>query len=144
MRLIKIIATLVLILTISSCSESQKYNAEDVLKEAPHQLELNEGEKWVVDKEMMVSIKSMEKSILDFKGNEISGFHNLSKTIKSNLSELTSSCTMKGQSHDELHKWLLPFFDLNFVLMETENSDEANQALESMEYELFVFGVYFK
>jgi hypothetical protein len=144
MKLTKIITSLILFIAVNSCSENVEYSAKNILKEAPHQLELDEGEKWIVDEGMMISIVEMENSVNDFEGNQISDFQTLSKSIKSNLSGLTSNCTMKGQSHDELHKWLLPFFDLNGELKEANDSDKSINIVKEMKYELFVFRVYFK
>ncbi len=93
---------------------------------------------------MMVSIKKMEKNINEFEGDNVSNFKDLSKTTKANLSHLTASCTMTGQSHDELHKWLLPFFDLNSDLSKTENTNDGSKIVEDLQYELFVFNLYFE
>lgn len=144
MREVNLLIALALLLVLGSCGETAKYNAEDVLTAKPHDLELNNGEKWVVDKEMMVEVANIDKALSDFEGQKISDYHNLAKKIKTNLSALTSSCTMIGQSHDELHKWLLPFFDLNFSLLKSTKIEEANVIVESIEFELLVFHVYFK
>ena len=144
MRVVNLIMAFTLLLVIVSCTEAVKYNAEEVLTAAPHGLQLDNGEKWIVDEGMMVSIKDMEKTINDFDGHEVADFKYLSKTTKINLSNLTSSCTMKGQSHDELHKWLMPFFDLNKAMKKTNKVEEGQITLENMKYQLFVFSVYFK
>lgn len=144
MRLTKIIAVIMLVGSFSSCSEGTKYYENDVLAEEPFDLQLDGDKKWVVDEGMMVSIKEMENNINSFEGKEVADYKALSKTTKTNLSDLTSSCTMKGQSHDELHKWLIPFFDLNKALKKTKTIDDGEATLESMKYQLFVFNVYFE
>lgn len=67
------------------------------------------GKKWQVNHEMAVHIEAMETDIANFKtGDDLTV---LQTRLKNNISELTSKCTMTGQSHDELHKWLLPFIE---------------------------------
>lgn len=72
-------------------------------------LELNHGERWKVVPDMMQHIKSMNKSVDDFNGEDYEG---LGLSLKDDLNLLTSNCTMTGRAHDELHKWLLPYIDL--------------------------------
>ena len=73
-------------------------------------LQLNEGQKWKVDDNMMVHIAQMEQDIASL--DQPKDFEQLSENLNKNLGLLTSNCTMEGQAHDELHKWLLPYIDL--------------------------------
>jgi hypothetical protein len=73
------------------------------------ELELNDGQKWHVDKAMMLHFRRMEKELKGFRGEESEAYQQLSKSLKATLANLVSECTMKGPAHDELHKWLVPF-----------------------------------
>lgn len=74
---------------------------------------LNNGEKWKVVPGMLTYIRNIEQAVSSFEGSQIEDYTVLAKTIDSNLIDLTSSCTMEGQAHDELHKWLVPFIELS-------------------------------
>ena len=64
--------------------------------------------------------------------------------IAKNLEELTSSCTITGQAHDELHKWLVPFLDLSAEFSETTNVKDAEIAYKKIEESFKEFVVYFE
>jgi len=67
------------------------------------------GKKWLVNPEMALHFEAMEAEITNFKSGEDIAM--LQSRIKNNIAEVTATCTMKGQSHDELHKWLVPFIE---------------------------------
>ena len=75
-------------------------------------IELNNGEKWQVDANMLTHIRNMENDVVSFAKVEQKDYKSLSEKLQSNIDLLTSNCTMKGKAHDELHKWLLPYIDL--------------------------------
>ena len=108
-----------------SCTNTTTENVDEnietteiVVEEEHHEEEheavvLNNGEKWIVVESMLIYIRNMEQAINEFEGKESEDYTALAKTIDENLVELTSSCTMEGQAHDELHKWLVPFISLS-------------------------------
>ena len=107
------LATILLggVLVFTSCNESQ---GETEIENVSHmndtdKIQLNGGEKWVVAPEMMAHIQSMQNGVQ--LSTEI-GLDSLAIQLNHDLDLLTSNCTMTGQAHDELHKWLLPFIQL--------------------------------
>lgn len=101
---------------------------------------LNNGEKWKVDDNMMTHIRNMEKDVMAFADNSEKKYTDLASKLKTNLDLLTSNCTMKGQAHDELHKWLVPYMELVDNL-EKESSEAQFKAVQ----ESFVtFNQYFQ
>lgn len=101
---------------------------------------LNNGEKWKVDDNMMTHIRNMEKDVMAFADNSEKNYTDLASKLKTNLDLLTSNCTMKGQAHDELHKWLVPYMELVDNL-EKESSEAQFKAVQ----ESFVtFNQYFQ
>lgn len=101
-------------------------------------INLNSGEKWVVDSEMMVYIRAMEKGIQAYSMDKET--ERLSDSLQSNIGSLISSCTMTGQAHDELHKWLLPFMATADSLKEKKGKN----TIEELNHALKRFHVYFK
>ena len=49
----------------------------------------------------------------------------LEEDLKNQNNSLIKSCTMKGESHDELHKWLHPHMGL---IKELSNADDLKEA----------------
>ncbi len=109
---------------------------------------LNNGKKWSVDAPMMVSIRNMEKAVQNFSSTNpaamMDDYKNLSKTLTQNVEDLTSSCTMTGQAHDELHKWLVPYIGLTEQMTEAKNPDEATTVLNELLTSLSEFNKYFE
>ena len=51
---------------------------------------------------------------------------------------------MKGQAHDELHKWLLPYIDLVNVFSETTNKQELVVKFKQIQASFLTFNEYFQ
>jgi hypothetical protein len=100
---------------------------------------LNNGEKWKVDDNMMEHIRNMEKDVTAFAGNSDKDYAQLATKLKTNLDLLTSNCTMKGQAHDELHKWLVPYIELVDTLEKNQSEAEFKAIQDSFE----TFNQYF-
>lgn len=122
-------------------------------KESEHQhsesdsIELNNGAKWKVVPEMMGHIRNMESDINRFaetKHTELKDFSQLGASLQKNIDLLTSSCTMEGKAHDELHKWLLPYIDMVDKLSKSKNSAEALHTFEEIRTSLNKFNIYFE
>lgn len=153
----KLIFPMALSLVLFSCGEAtteeQEVTQKTVVAEEEHHHDENEaivldnGNKWVVVPEMMAFIKNIEKGVMDFSKQENSTFDDhkkLAKLIDENLTSLTSNCTMTGQAHDELHKWLLPFLDLATEYSESTNENEAKETFHKITTSFNEFNTYFE
>jgi len=107
-------------------------------------LQLDSGEKWKVNAEMLPAIQNMEVQINEFVESEEKDYNSLAQGLKSNIDELTSSCTMTGQSHDELHKWLLPYIELVNELMEAETEAQAAEQFENIQTSFVTYNQHFE
>ena len=137
----------------NSTTNKEVTQQDTVVTEVVHQHEeveailLDNGKKWVVVPEMMAFIKNIESAVDEFSNKETPSFEEyqtLSKGIAKNLEDLTANCTMTGQAHDELHKWLVPFLDLSAEFSETTNVKEAEIAYKKIEESFKEFVVYFE
>lgn len=143
---IKIILLATAGLFLFSCNTKSKEEKTTQIKTEEHQnsdneaIHLNDGEKWKVDDNMMEHIRNMENDIVAFTNKSDKNYTQLASKLKANLDLLTSNCTMKGQAHDELHKWLVPYIDLVDSL-EKENTDEQFKAIQ---HSFETFNQYFK
>lgn len=151
--ILKSISVAALSLLLLSCNNAAKETPvakEETTQESEHhhhdestEIELNNGEKWTVDKEMMVHIRNMEKDVASFAKSAEKDYETLSKKLLSNIDLLTSNCTMTGKAHDELHKWLLPYIDLVGELEKAENEVKAAEFFKEIEESFHTFNEYF-
>jgi rubrerythrin len=141
-------------LYLFSCSntfnEKSKQKTETVTQEE-HQhndemqtIELNNGEKWKVDANMITHIRNTENDIISFSTVEQKDYKSLVEKLQSNIDLLTSNCIMKGKAHDELHKWLLPYIDLVKELSEAKVETEASKQFENIQTSFTTFNQYFQ
>jgi hypothetical protein len=107
-------------------------------------IELNKGEKWKVDANMITHIRNMENDINSFANVEQKDFKSLAEKLQTNIDLLTSNCTMKGKAHDELHKWLLPYIDMVKELSEAKDKTEASKQFENIQTSFTTFNQYFQ
>lgn len=129
----KLIFSFVIVLFLSSCGNSPT---------GP--IELNNGEKWKVNAEMMPPLNASKKLISDFSVNEEKDYKALAEKLKVNNKSLISSCTMDGKSHDELHKWLHPYMGLLNELEDADNEEEASQIFTKIEQSFKTFNQSFE
>ena len=134
----------------NTSNEKSKEQTETVTHEE-HQhnaeiqtIELNNGEKWKVDANMITHIGNMENDVFSFTKVKQKDYKNLAKKLQSNIDLLTSNCTMKGKAHDELHKWLLPYIDLVKELSEAKDETEASKQFQNIQTSFTAFNQYFQ
>ena len=114
------------------------------------QIQLNNGKKWKIPKNMIQHIRDMEKEVLDFESRtksyetiNLAEYQVLGNILNTKIQLLTASCTMSGQAHDELHKWLVPYIQLAESLLETKNTEEAKKIYPKIKHAFEVFHQYF-
>jgi len=149
--IIIILAGSILLFSCNNATKEQaKVKTEIVAQEIEYQhdenetIELNKGEKWEVDKNMITHIRNMENDVLYFKGTTSIEYKTLSENLQKNVDLLTSNCTMKGKAHDELHKWLLPYIDLVKKLSEAKDETKAAKQFEYIQTSFSTFNQYFQ
>ncbi|MFA6260949.1 MAG: hypothetical protein WC760_05745 [Bacteroidia bacterium] len=125
----------------TSSPETEHHEHTDALQS----IELDNGHKWKVDAPMMEYIRIMEKEVHASNLSAQKDYPALAKTLQTQVDGLTSNCTMTGKSHDELHKWLLPYIDLVKAFDEaTGTPAEAEQHLKEIDASFDTFNQYFE
>ena len=150
----KIILIPAIALFLFSCDNASNEKSEDLSEIETHDehhhddeseaIELNNGEKWTVDANMLTHIRTMENDVVSYAKVEQKDYKSLSEKLQSNIDLLTSNCTMKGKAHDELHKWLLPYIDLVKELSEAKDETEASKHFENIQISFTTFNQYFQ
>jgi hypothetical protein len=148
------LSLIVISLLLFSCSNRSNEKSKQQTETATHEehqhndeiqtIELNNGEKWEVDANMIIHIRNMENDVFSFFKVEQKDYKLLSKKLQSNIDLLTSNCTMKGKAHDELHKWLLPYMDLVKELSEAKDETEAFKKFKNIQTSYTTFNQYFQ
>ena len=150
MNSFKIVLLCLSILTVSCKNNSDgkiETEVSSVAQEHAHgdeEIQLNQGQKWKVDAEMLSIIRTMENDVASFKGSELAEYNSLSEKLKKNIDLLTSNCTMKGQAHDELHKWLLPYIDLVNAFSEAKGGADSEKLFQDVKNSFVTFNQYFQ
>jgi uncharacterized lipoprotein NlpE involved in copper resistance len=92
-----------------SCDNHSHENATETATQEEHQhgaesasIELNNGQKWKVNAEMIPYVQDAEKALNDY---DIENYAALATQLTEENQSLINSCTMDGKSHEELHKW---------------------------------------
>ena len=150
----KIILIPAIALFLFSCGNASNEKSEDLSEIETHDehhhdheseaIELNNGEKWTVDANMLTHIRTMENDVISFAKVEHKDYKVLSEKLQASIDLLTSNCTMTGQAHDELHKWLLPYMDLVEELSEAEDKIEAEKQFQEIQTSITTFNHYFQ
>lgn len=126
--------------SLFACNSAQKPEAEKTTLN----IELNEGEKWNVNDEMKPHILGAE-TILDlYISNENSDYLGLESELRALNQNLIKSCSMKGESHDELHKWLLPHMNILKALKDSKSEANAMQQIANLQNSFDLYHQYFK
>ncbi len=144
----------VISLFLFSCSNTSNEKSKEQTEAFTHEehqhnaeiqtIELNNGEKWKVDANMITHIRNMENDIISFSTVEHKDYKSFAEKLQSNIDLLTSNCTMKGKAHDELHKWLLPYIDLVKELSAAKDETEAAKQFENIQISFTTFNQYFQ
>lgn len=72
-------------------------------------IEMNGTKRWTVVPAMMTHFQAMESALGNPVPTDLKGHRQLATKLQASLDALVANCTMSGQAHDELHKWLVPF-----------------------------------
>ena len=64
--------------------------------------------------------------------------------LKEKNNGLIKSCTMNGESHDELHKWLYPHIELIESLSKAESTEAASEIVADLQASFSTYNQYFQ
>lgn len=149
MNKLKITSILLSTFFLFSCNDKAKNESAETsqaTKTEVHEhsndetIQLNDGQKWKVDVDMIAHIRTMENDVTSFDKETPENYQLLADNLKKNIDLLTSNCTMKGQAHDELHKWLLPYIEL----VDDFSKDKSNENLAKIQESFTTFNQYFQ
>lgn len=136
----KTILTLLFIpMLLASCSHSQQGS-----EQGGEQIVLINGQRWKVNEEMKPHVEQGMAILNDFLSKEGGSHKQLADDLKEQNNKLIRSCTMDGQSHDELHKWLHPHIELVKELSEAESEQEVTDVLNRLKASYEIYTTHFE
>ncbi|MCF8258190.1 MAG: hypothetical protein K9J06_11585 [Flavobacteriales bacterium] len=136
----KTIITLLFIpMLFASCSHSHPGS-----ESGNEQVVLINGQRWKVNEEMKPHVEQGMVVLNDFLSKEGGSHKQLAEDLKEQNNKLIRSCTMDGQSHDELHKWLHPHIELVKELSEAESEQEVTDVTDRLQASYDLYGRYFE
>lgn len=106
-------------------------------------VELNDGEKWVVNEEMKPFVQNGEELVDSYIQEGHSDYKALAAQLKVENTELIKSCTMTGKSHEELHKWLEPHLTMVKNLEDETDAAKANERVSQLQQSYQEYHRYF-
>ena len=105
---------------------------------------LNDGNKWEVNDDMKIHIIQGEDIFQAYVSEDKSDYKALANELKDQNNKLIESCSMTGQSHDELHKWLMPHLELVDKLGNSESNEEAKKHISDLKLSYQQYNLHFK
>lgn len=118
-------------------TEEESHESEGVLK-------LDNGDLWMANAETTEGIEKMTQLITNFSDREnMEAYPELKTTLEKEFGTIISKCTMTGESHDQLHNYLLPMKPL-FKDLAAEDLATRKAGLEKLNKHLSEYSAYFK
>jgi hypothetical protein len=147
-----IMAFLISVLFVWGCNnasdKSTNHHADDSHTEHQHNhdvqaIELDHGNKWVVNDEMKPFVLKGEELVNMYIQEGGSDYMALAQQLKDQNKQLIESCTMQGKGHDELHKWLHPHLEMVSALENEPDATKSNELVLKLQHSYQQYHRYF-
>jgi len=156
-HIIKVISVIAILIFTTSCKEkvenkdtSPKTEESTETKQAEEHhhetgaVQLNDGEKWKANLETTEGIKKMQELMSTFSDKESpKAYASLKRTLETEFTMIFEKCTMKGESHNQLHNYLKPMLGL-FDGLSSSDLDTCKKSYETMNTHLSHYENYFE
>lgn len=100
--------------------------------------------KWNINEEMRPYVNASQDLLNTYVDKADTAYHQLAAKLQMEIDSLVQSCTMKGESHANLHKWLHPHIELVKELKETNVDSVAQNIVLQLEDSYATFHQYFE
>jgi len=108
-------------------------------------LHLSNGEKWQADEATNNSIATMiEITTREVEKKDLVSFQHMGADLSREMKALFGVCTMKGESHDQLHVFLVPLVAKFRNLEHAKTAEDAVDKQKNILVHLNKFSKYFK
>jgi hypothetical protein len=151
---IKLILAIIITITIVSCEKTtnkkqEKSNLKETVKDIHHhengnKIQLDHGKMWTANAETTQGIKNMQKLLDSFSDKEsVAAYALLKINLEKEFGTILTKCTMKGESHKQLHNYLLPMKNV-FEGLSSSDLNTCKKSFETLQKHLDNYSNYFK
>ena len=127
----------------STAHQETENHAEHQHDEGSKAIELNNGEKWLVNEEMKPFVVKGEELLNTYIQEGKTDYKALAQQLKEQNDQLVKSCTMGGKGHDELHKWLHPHLEIIKALQNETDATKASEIVLRLQHSYQQYHQYF-
>lgn len=107
-------------------------------------LQLNNGNLWEANLETTAGIDNMKLLIKSFsEGDNMEAYATVKQNLEKEFGTIIAKCTMTGEAHNQLHKYLVPMKDL-FDGLAASDLDTRKSSLNKINTHLEAYTKYFK
>lgn len=131
----------------NSCKQAEeKPSAEKITETESHhsedELRLDNGQKWKANAETTQGVLAMQELMDDFRDSKNSNYNQLKTKLEFEFKTIFDKCTMKGESHEQLHNFLFPMRAYFSAL--SKDLETAEAAYVKLESYLPIYFEYFE
>jgi len=127
----------------SETQQETENHAEQHSDVNTQEIELHNGEKWLVNEEMKPFVLKGEELVNVYIRDGKTDYKTLAQQLKDQNTQLIKSCTMEGKSHDELHKWLHPHLEIVKTLEDETDTTKAKEIVGKLQHSYQQYHQYF-
>jgi hypothetical protein len=149
--------TALLVLSLSGCQYNSKQsnkndeiNQDSLMQHADEHtnnaspVSLNNGLRWEANAETTTGINNMLQRINTFPINpSVADYHALKVNLETEFNLILKECTMTGESHEQLHNYLMPMVAL-FNNLNSENIEICKDSFNILKAHLAEYDNYFQ
>jgi len=153
----KLLLTIVIISVITiSCGETAKKKQKEHSSEKKEtvktvdnhekgsKIQLNGGKLWSANYETTQGILNMQRLLNTFSGEEsLEAYATLKSNLEKEFGTIITKCTMEGESHNQLHNFLVPMKDL-FNNLGSSDLTTCKKSFKTLEKYLASYSSYFE
>ncbi len=123
---------------------SQSEKTEEHQHKEENNLSLNSGELWIANMETTQGIDNMIALMSSFSDKEsVEAYAKLKINLDKEFGSILKKCTMKGESHDQLHNFLVPMQEM-FEGLASSDLKICKDSYDTLNDHLKEYPKYFK
>jgi len=138
------IALLLIFISVNSCNQTKNKDVITEKLEWMQEMHLEDGKLWEANSETTDGIKKMQQIMNSFSDKEsIIAYASLKTSLETEFTNIFQKCTMKGESHNQLHNYLKPMIEI-FEGLESSDLNTCKESFKTMEAHLENYSNYFE
>lgn len=108
------------------------------------QLKLSEGKKWKANPETNEGVDKMGIILDQHAKEDLEDYKEMGQQLSEIQRYIISECTMEGEAHEELHKWMKPLLGKVKDLRESDSLEKSKEILKNISRQLEIYHQHFE